>query len=66
MSTTFLKRALSPVANYAALPATGSALKLYLDEATVSPTSGFARLKTHIDQLTRVMAAADWSALRAG
>ena len=34
MSTTFLKRALSPVANYAALPATGSALKLYLDEAT--------------------------------
>ena len=39
---------------------------LYLDEATVSPTSGFARLKTHIDQLTRAMAAADWSALRAG
>jgi N-formylglutamate amidohydrolase len=38
---------------------------LYLDEATLSPTSGFARLKTHIEQLTRTLAAADWSALRA-
>lgn len=34
MSTTFLKRALSPVATFAALPATGDARKLYLDEAT--------------------------------
>ncbi len=39
---------------------------LYLDEATVSPTSGFNRLKGHIDQLTRALAAADWSELRAG
>jgi N-formylglutamate amidohydrolase len=38
---------------------------LYLDEATLAPTSGFDRLKGHIDQLTRVLAAADWSALRA-
>jgi N-formylglutamate amidohydrolase len=38
---------------------------LYLDEATLSPTSGFERLKAHIGQLTRTLAAADWSALRA-
>ena len=38
---------------------------LYLDEATMTPTSGFARLKTHIDEVTRSLAVADWSALRA-
>jgi N-formylglutamate amidohydrolase len=38
---------------------------LYLDEATLSPTAGFGRLKAHIEQLTRALAAADWSALRA-
>lgn len=38
---------------------------LYLDEATLTPTSGFGRLKDHLDQLTRTLAAADWSALRA-
>jgi N-formylglutamate amidohydrolase len=37
---------------------------LYLDEATLSPTSGFERLKGHIAQLTRTLAAADWSALK--
>ena len=39
---------------------------LYLDEATVSPTPGFARLKGHIDDLTRALAEADWSGLRSG
>jgi N-formylglutamate amidohydrolase len=38
---------------------------LYLDEATVSPTSGFAGLKGRIEQLTRALARADWSALKA-
>ena len=38
---------------------------LYLDEATLSPTSGFETLRAHIEQLTRTLAAADWSALRA-
>ena len=38
---------------------------LYLDEATLAPTSGFERLKGHIEQLTQALAAADWSALRA-
>ncbi|WP_293906406.1 N-formylglutamate amidohydrolase [Phenylobacterium sp.] len=38
---------------------------LYLDEATVARTSGFERLRGHIEQLTRKLAAADWSALRA-
>lgn len=38
---------------------------LYLDEATLTPTSGFERLRGHLDQLTRALAAADWSALRA-
>lgn len=37
---------------------------LYLDEATLAPTSGFERLKTHIDQLTHTLAQADWSALK--
>lgn len=39
---------------------------LYLDEATLSPTAGFSRLKADIEQLTRALAAADWSALRGG
>ncbi len=38
---------------------------LYLDEATLSPTSGFARLKAHVEDLTRKLASADWSALKA-
>jgi N-formylglutamate amidohydrolase len=38
---------------------------LYLDEATLSPTSGFERLKADIDRLTRTLAQADWSALKA-
>lgn len=38
---------------------------LYLDEATMAPTSGFARLRDHVEQLTRALAAADWSALKA-
>jgi len=38
---------------------------LYLDEATLDPTSGFARLKGHLGELTRALAAAPWSALRA-
>lgn len=37
---------------------------LYLDEATVSPTAGFAGLKGHIETLTKSLAAADWSALK--
>jgi N-formylglutamate amidohydrolase len=39
---------------------------LYLDEATLEPTAGFARLKDHLERLTRVLAAADWSRLRTG
>ncbi len=38
---------------------------LYLDEATMTPTSGFEKLRGHIEQLTRSLAAADWSALKA-
>jgi N-formylglutamate amidohydrolase len=38
---------------------------LYLDEATLAPTAGFSGLKAHIEQLTRTLAAADWSALKA-
>jgi N-formylglutamate amidohydrolase len=38
---------------------------LYLDEATLSPTSGFEALRTHIEQLTETLAKADWSALKA-
>jgi N-formylglutamate amidohydrolase len=37
---------------------------LYLDEATLIPTSGFGRLKGHLEQLAAALAAADWSALR--
>jgi N-formylglutamate amidohydrolase len=39
---------------------------LYLDEARLEPTAGFARLKSDIEHLTRALAAADWSALNAG
>lgn len=39
---------------------------LYLDEARLSPTAGFDRLKGRLEALTRALAAADWSALRAG
>jgi N-formylglutamate amidohydrolase len=38
---------------------------LYLDEATLAPTSGFEALRGHIEQLTATLAKADWSALRA-
>ncbi len=38
---------------------------LYLDEAALAPTSGFMRLKSDIEHLTRALAAADWSALKA-
>lgn len=37
---------------------------LYLDEATLSPTSGFETLRARIEQLTQALAAADWSALK--
>src|SRR4051794_18566757 len=39
---------------------------LYLDETTLTPTAGFERLKADLERLTRALAAADWSALRAG
>ena len=38
---------------------------LYLDEATLARTSGFPRLKSDIEHLTRALATADWSALKA-
>lgn len=38
---------------------------LYLDEATLAPTSGFEKLRAHVEQLTKALAAADWSALKA-
>jgi N-formylglutamate amidohydrolase len=38
---------------------------LYLDEATLTPTSGFERLRGHLEALTRTLAGADWSALKA-
>ena len=37
---------------------------LYLDEATVTPTSGFARLKGDIEGLTQALAMADWAGLK--
>lgn len=37
---------------------------LYLDEATLAPTSGFETLRAHVEQLTRTLATADWSALK--
>lgn len=39
---------------------------LYLDEAKLTPTAGFERLKADLAQLTGALAEADWSALRAG
>jgi N-formylglutamate amidohydrolase len=39
---------------------------LYLDEATLTPTAGFERLKANLERLTRVMAGADWSSLKSG
>ena len=38
---------------------------LYLDEATLDPTSGFQRLQHDLEAVTRTLAAADWSALKA-
>jgi N-formylglutamate amidohydrolase len=38
---------------------------LYLDEAALTPTAGFDRLKSNIEGLTRSLAQADWSALAA-
>jgi N-formylglutamate amidohydrolase len=37
---------------------------LYLDEARLTPTGGFARLKADLERLTATLATADWSALR--
>jgi N-formylglutamate amidohydrolase len=37
---------------------------LYLDEATLTPTAGFERLRADLERLTRTLAAADWSALK--
>jgi len=39
---------------------------LYLDEANLSPTAGFERLKGRLEALTRTLAAADWSGMRPG
>jgi N-formylglutamate amidohydrolase len=39
---------------------------LYLDEATLSPTSGFQRLKRDTETLTAALAAAEWGALTGG
>jgi N-formylglutamate amidohydrolase len=36
---------------------------LYLDEARLTPTEGFTRLKADLERLTTTLAAADWSAL---
>ncbi|HEX7759076.1 MAG TPA: N-formylglutamate amidohydrolase [Caulobacteraceae bacterium] len=36
---------------------------LYVDEATLAPTEGFARLKADFERLFAVMAAMEWSAL---
>lgn len=37
---------------------------LYLDEASLTPTAGFAKLKADLETLTRALAAADWSGLK--
>jgi N-formylglutamate amidohydrolase len=37
---------------------------LYLDEATLQPRPGFARLKADLESLTTTLAAADWSGLK--
>jgi N-formylglutamate amidohydrolase len=39
---------------------------LYLDEAKLTPTAGFDRLKTDMARLTTTLAAADWSGLKGG
>jgi N-formylglutamate amidohydrolase len=39
---------------------------LYLDETTLTPTTGFERLKADLERLTRSLAATDWGSLRAG
>lgn len=36
---------------------------LYLDEATLQPSEGFARLRRDLGRLTRTLAAADWTRL---
>jgi len=38
---------------------------LYLDEARLSPTAGFGKLKANLESLTRALASANWSALKA-
>lgn len=37
---------------------------LYLDEARLTPTEGFARLKADLERLTAALATADWGALK--
>ena len=37
---------------------------LYLDEADLTQTSGFSKLKANLERLTRALAAKDWSSLR--
>jgi N-formylglutamate amidohydrolase len=37
---------------------------LYLDEATLAPTEGFAGLKANVERLTQLLAETDWSALK--
>ena len=37
---------------------------LYLDEVSLEPTQGFAKLQADLEALTRTLAAADWSGLR--
>jgi len=39
---------------------------LYLNEARLTPTAGFERLKTDLEAVTRALAGADWSSLGAG
>lgn len=39
---------------------------LYVDEARLTPTAGFERLKADIEGVTRALAAADWSSLAGG
>ena len=39
---------------------------LYLDEANLTPTAGFDRLKADLERLSRALAGADWPALAAG
>ena len=39
---------------------------LYVDEARLTPTAGFERLKADIEAVTRALAAADWSSLAGG